>query len=381
MKALETERLGNIHVSDLIKPCLRNVMYGKFIKQSTNADNIRSLFYGQAVHKVTMLNDDEKYNEMFLGYDYVKDEPISLEEAQALKPDDPRHLDIIYGSIDDLIKLINNRKLVRKTMYNIENSSNRNTLYIPVVFHNIYKIVNGEPVASYCDYAGGFGIDSFEYETDNDQAICNQRMLRSLQVLNGNYAPSGIQFVLHPRLQRTPSGVWKITNQESQPARKTNHRIDFPPRSNPYFGLTPAQKAAAEKAKSKNRYDRRHAETLLEILDAEGELPRNYPVPVQVIHFGDRLTMVAMGGEVVVDYSLRLKRELGKNRAVWVAGYSNDVMIYIPSLRVLREGGYEGGGAMRYVRSNPHPSHWAESIEKRLMDRIHLLDERLLSKP
>ena len=70
MKALETERLGNIHVSDLIKPCLRNVMYGKFIKQSTNADNIRSLFYGQAVHKVTMLNDDEKYNEMFWEFLY-----------------------------------------------------------------------------------------------------------------------------------------------------------------------------------------------------------------------------------------------------------------------------------------------------------------------
>ena len=45
--------------------------------------------------------------------------------------------------------------------------------------------------------------------------------------------------------------------------------------------------------------------------------PKNYPAPVQVIHFGDRLTMVTIGGEVVVDYSLRLKRELGKNRPVW----------------------------------------------------------------
>lgn len=143
----------------------------------------------------------------------------------------------------------------------------------------------------------------------------------------------------------------------------------------------PTRAELEQRAKSANRYDKRYAETLLEILDAEGALPKSYPVPVQVIHFGDQLTMVTMGGEVVVDYSLRLKRELGKSRAVWVAGYSNDVMTYIPSLRVLREGGYEGGGAMRYVRSNPHPSHWAESIEKRLMDRIHLLDERLLSKP
>ena len=104
MKALETERLGTIHVSDLIKPCLRNVMYGKFTKQSSSADSIRSLFYGQAVHKITVLSD-LNYNEMFLGYDYVKDEPVSIEEAQAMKPDDPRHLDIIYGSIDDLIKI------------------------------------------------------------------------------------------------------------------------------------------------------------------------------------------------------------------------------------------------------------------------------------
>ena len=105
MKALETERLGIIHVSDLIKPCLRNVMYGKFNSHPTSANDIRSLFYGQVIHKSTVLNEDKKYNEMFLGYDYVRDEPVSLEEAQALKPDDPRHLDIIYGSIDDLVKV------------------------------------------------------------------------------------------------------------------------------------------------------------------------------------------------------------------------------------------------------------------------------------
>ena len=105
MKAMETERLGVIHVSDLIKPCLRNVMYSKFNSHPTSANDIRSLFYGQVIHQATIFNDDDKYNEMFLGYDYVRDEPVSLEEAKALKPDDPRHLDIIYGSIDDLIKI------------------------------------------------------------------------------------------------------------------------------------------------------------------------------------------------------------------------------------------------------------------------------------
>ena len=101
-------------------------------------------------------------------------------------------------SIDDLINLHNNRKFVRESMHNIENLFNRNTLYIPVVFHNIYKIENGEPVASYCDYNGGFSTTNFQYTTGNNQAICNQRMLRSLQVLNANYAPANIEFVLHP---------------------------------------------------------------------------------------------------------------------------------------------------------------------------------------
>ena len=143
------------------------------------------------------------------------------------------------------------------------------------------------------------------------------------------------------------------------------------------YAPSPTRTELEAKAKSSNRYDRRHAETLLEILDAEGALPKNYHVPVQVIQFDGKLTMVTIGGEVVVDYSLRLKRELGKNRAVWVVGYSNDVMAYIPSLRVLREGGYEGGGAMRYIRSTPHPGPWAETLEKRLVNQIHLLDRRL----
>lgn len=146
------------------------------------------------------------------------------------------------------------------------------------------------------------------------------------------------------------------------------------------YAKPPTRAALEAKAKSTNRYDRRHADTLLEIWDVEGVLPKNYPVPVQVIRLGEKLTIVTLGGEVVVDYSLRLKRELGKNRAVWVAGYSNDVMAYIPSLRVLREGGYEGGGAMRYVRSTPHPGSWAETLEKRLTDRIHLLDRQLQPK-
>jgi hypothetical protein len=76
-----------------------------------------------------------------------------------------------------------------------------------------------------------------------------------------------------------------------------------------------------------------------------------------------------MAGEVVVDYALRLKREVAPKRA-WIAGYSNDVFAYIPSLRVLKEGGYEGGGAMIYY---VQPGPFAPSVEETIVTKIHEL--------
>src|SRR5450759_3419782 len=97
--------------------------------------------------------------------------------------------------------------------------------------------------------------------------------------------------------------------------------------------------------RDRDRYIAGRAKLLLKQIEEQGSLRQTYPYPVQAWQLGTDLTWVALGGEVVVDYSLRLKRELGP---VWVAGYANDVMAYIPSLRVLKEGGYEGGGAMVY---------------------------------
>ncbi|MBI5801831.1 MAG: neutral/alkaline non-lysosomal ceramidase N-terminal domain-containing protein [Verrucomicrobia bacterium] len=126
---------------------------------------------------------------------------------------------------------------------------------------------------------------------------------------------------------------------------------------------------------SKDKYESSHAKRMLERLDKGEKLPTLYPYPVQVVQFGDALTFVALGGEVVVDFSLRLKKEL-VGPAVWVAGYSNDVMAYIPSLRVMKEGGYEAGGAMRF--STTHPGPWAESTEERIVSKVHELNRKLL---
>jgi len=88
----------------------------------------------------------------------------------------------------------------------------------------------------------------------------------------------------------------------------------------------------------------------LEAWDRDGRLSATYPYPVQVWRLGPDLTWVLLGGEMVVDYSLRLKEELGRP-GTWVAGYTNDVMAYIPSRRVLDEGGYEGGGGDGLLRA------------------------------
>lgn len=133
------------------------------------------------------------------------------------------------------------------------------------------------------------------------------------------------------------------------------------------FAGPPTREQLEQQAQSKNVWERRHAEILLDELKRNGSLRKTYPVPVQVVRFGDGLLLIALPGEAVVDYSIRFKSELSGPAAVWVAGYCNDVFGYLPSLRVLREGGYEGGGAMRYT-SLPGP--FAPTVEQRIVDEV-----------
>ncbi len=90
---------------------------------------------------------------------------------------------------------------------------------------------------------------------------------------------------------------------------------------------------------------------------------RHYPV--QVLRIGDDVTMITLASEVVVDYSLRLKHELARPPAiVWVAGYTNGYFGYIPSERVLAEGGYEAPA-------------YAPGIEERIVAKAKELYQQL----
>lgn len=121
---------------------------------------------------------------------------------------------------------------------------------------------------------------------------------------------------------------------------------------------------------SKRYAVRSRAEKFLKLLDGGGKIDDRYRhYPVQVWRLG-KLTWIALGGEVVVDYDLRLQRELGRDRPLWIAGYANDVMAYIPSRRVLKEGGYEGDTSMIYYGK---PAKWGLDIEEKIVHNVRVL--------
>lgn len=131
------------------------------------------------------------------------------------------------------------------------------------------------------------------------------------------------------------------------------------------FGTLPTEAEIDQQIQSKDRFVSSRGKQLKQQLADNGSLDSTYPYPIQTWSLGSQLQFVFLGGEVVVDYSLAIQAT--REQPTWVAGYSNDVMAYIPSRRVLQEGGYEGGGAMVYYGL---PTAWAPTVEKQIMDEI-----------
>ncbi|MGY8766869.1 MAG: neutral/alkaline non-lysosomal ceramidase N-terminal domain-containing protein [Pirellulales bacterium] len=142
------------------------------------------------------------------------------------------------------------------------------------------------------------------------------------------------------------------------------------------FGELPSRTQMESDTKSKNRYLASRAEHLLKQLDSEGKLPATYPYPIQVWTIGNEIKFVLLGGEVVVDYAHLIKTEVLDNQT-WVAAYSNDVMAYIPSRRVLTEGGYEGSSSMIYYGQ---PTTWSPKCEQLIADSVKSLYKQIQSK-
>jgi hypothetical protein len=112
-------------------------------------------------------------------------------------------------------------------------------------------------------------------------------------------------------------------------------------------------------------YQQRWARKLIQKLNSGETIPENYLCyPAQTWQLGNQI-LIALGGEVVVDYAHKLKNKWGND--LFIAAYANDVMAYIPSERVLKEGGYEGDFSMR---AYGQPATWAPGVEKLILSEV-----------
>jgi hypothetical protein len=136
-----------------------------------------------------------------------------------------------------------------------------------------------------------------------------------------------------------------------------------------HLGPPPTETELEKLSTDKTPLTRRWATRLLADLKAGKPFIRSYPYPLQAWRFGGQQLLITLGGEPVVDWALKFKQEFGPQ--TWVAGYCNDVMNYIPSLRVLKEDmpplaqsrwGYEGAHATM-VYGLP-ASRWANDVEE-----------------
>ncbi|MGV3686338.1 MAG: neutral/alkaline non-lysosomal ceramidase N-terminal domain-containing protein [Daejeonella sp.] len=114
-------------------------------------------------------------------------------------------------------------------------------------------------------------------------------------------------------------------------------------------------------------YQKKWAERLLADVRSGKSLRTSYPYPLQAWSIGG-LPLVSLGGELVVEYGIKIKQMLGAETLVF--GYSNDVMTYIPSSTILKEGGYEGELAHSVYGL---PAKWQVGVESNILSEVYRL--------
>jgi hypothetical protein len=114
---------------------------------------------------------------------------------------------------------------------------------------------------------------------------------------------------------------------------------------------------------------KREFEHFIRQYETLGSPPDRVKYPIQVWGFGTELTWIALTGETVADYSLKFKAAFGWD-STWVSGYNNDILGYIPSLRVLKEGGYEGVTGMYEYG---HRATFTETVEEQITRKVEEL--------
>jgi hypothetical protein len=212
------------------------------------------------------------------------------------------------------------------------------------------------------------------YEVDGDYAGCAQRELERVHpgatalfmMLCGgdqNPNPRGRYEHVEQHGRSLASAVERVLAGKLQPVRPPIRsawrltQLDFAPHTRETF---------EQEAQHIDKFRQRRARLMLEAY-AQGRPIRQLAFPAQSLRLGRDWTLLGLGGEVVVDYAHRAKREYPRENLV-VAGYCNDVACYIPSRRVLSEGGYEAVDSMIYYAQ---PGPFAPTVEEQVFDAIH----------
>lgn len=171
----------------------------------------------------------------------------------------------------------------------------------------------------------------------------------------GKELAAAVECVIEDVMTRQPSRLKSVYTE-----------IDLP------FSDTPTLSELKDIASSSTGYERIWAGRLLEELEKKGSLMKSYPYPIQIWMIGKQ-PVFSLGGEVVIAYAQELKRMYGYN--VFVMGYNNDVMAYIPSSDILQKGGYEGARSLMYF--NGVASGWDAGIEFTILSEMQVLAEKI----
>lgn len=152
----------------------------------------------------------------------------------------------------------------------------------------------------------------------------------------------------------------------------------LPRPSNVQFGMVglepeqPTQTQLKEAAASNDPNESRWAKRMQQTRLAMGRLPESVPLPIHVWTFGDALSWVFLGGEVVVDYQFTIEKELPTGKT-WVAAYCDDVPGYVASEAQRPEGGYEVDYSMIFYLQ---PGRWKSGTQSNILTRVREISQQ-----
>lgn len=304
------------------------------------------------------LSDDEA--ERVQKYAHKLAAKLTAVVIEALNKQQPAKVDWAQGKVGFAM----NRRLKTETGYsNSPNFQGARDHALPVLR---VKDLNGKLLAIYTSYACHCTTLSIN-KTHPDWAGCAQKELelRFPEVVALTAIGCGADQNPFPRRElvhavqhgaELAKEAVRVINQPMKPVLGpivcASQEIMLP------YDSLPDEAAWKQRTEDKSKWVAMHARHFLKE-HQKGRVPAALPYMVQVWAFADTLLTINLPGEVVVDYSLRFKKENDIART-WVNGYTNDVPCYIPSQRVWDEGGYEAGGAMIYYA---RPTRFATGIE------------------